>query len=102
MAGDPEGSEPRSMRKFYRFSVMNPVNMSSVCTAVRGGPFVELQLANTTQVRGRQHFRGHILFMLRVSMHYLYIVRGQGRGIRRKTLTAAGSDGLQSIAFSFP
>ncbi|CAM9247688.1 unnamed protein product [Scytosiphon promiscuus] len=58
VAGDPEGSEPRSMRKFYRFSVMNPVNMSSVCTAVRGGPFVELQLVNTTQVRAQQDFRG--------------------------------------------
>lgn len=51
VAGDPEGSEPRSMRKFYRFSVMNPVSVNPVCTAVRGSPFVEVQLVNTTQVR---------------------------------------------------
>lgn len=44
------GSEPRSMRKFYRFSVMNPVDMSSVCTSIKGNPLVELQLRNTTQV----------------------------------------------------
>eukprot|EP00903_Cladosiphon_okamuranus_P010481 g9916.t1 len=50
VAGAPEGSEPRSMRKFYRFSVMNPVTLSSSCTAVRGTPFVELQLINTTQM----------------------------------------------------
>ncbi|CAN0520037.1 unnamed protein product, partial [Ectocarpus sp. 8 AP-2014] len=49
VAGDPEGSEPRSMRKFYRFSVMNPVSVNPVCTAVRGSPFVEVQLVNTTQ-----------------------------------------------------
>eukprot|EP00752_Nemacystus_decipiens_P010921 g9705.t1 len=53
VAGTPEGSEPRSMRKFYRFSVMNPVTLSSSCTAVRGTPFVELQLVNTTQVLSR-------------------------------------------------
>lgn len=51
VAGAPEGAEPRSMRKFYRFSVMNPVTVSSTCAAVRGSsPFVELQLVNTTQV----------------------------------------------------
>ena len=50
VAGAPDGSEPRSMRKFYRFSVMNPVTLSSACTAVMGTPFVELQLVNTTQV----------------------------------------------------
>lgn len=50
VAGAPDGSEPRSMRKFYRFSVMNPLTLSPACTAVRGTPFVELQLTNTTQV----------------------------------------------------
>lgn len=51
VAGAAEGSEPRSMRKFYRFSVMNPVSMSSVCTSVKGNPLVELKLRNTTQVK---------------------------------------------------
>ena len=51
VAGAPEGSKPRSMRKFYRFSVMDPISIASTCTAIRGGnPLVELQLTNTTQV----------------------------------------------------
>lgn len=50
VAGIPQGAEPLTMRKFYRFSVMNPVSMAAKCTAVRGRPFVEMQLRNTTQV----------------------------------------------------
>lgn len=54
VAGAPEGSKPRSMRKFYRFSVMDPITIVSTCTAIRGSnPLVELQLTNTTQVRER-------------------------------------------------
>lgn len=51
IAGMPPGTETLTMRKFYRFSVMNPVSMAAMCTAVRGRPFVEMQLRNITQVR---------------------------------------------------
>ncbi|CAM9706999.1 unnamed protein product, partial [Discosporangium mesarthrocarpum] len=48
---DPtEGIEPKLMRKFYRFSVLNPINLAVTCLPIRGNPFVEMNLRNTTQM----------------------------------------------------
>lgn len=51
IAGAPEGTEPLVMRKLYRFAVTNPVELSTLCTSVRGCPYVEMLLRNRTQVR---------------------------------------------------
>ncbi|CAM9665395.1 unnamed protein product [Ectocarpus sp. 12 AP-2014] len=71
VAGDPEGSEPRSMRKFYRFSVMNPVSVNPVCTAMRGSPIVEVQLVNTTQARERERWQKNCMDLLLESCHFI-------------------------------
>ncbi|CAM9429438.1 unnamed protein product, partial [Ectocarpus sp. 13 AM-2016] len=71
VVGDPEGSEPRSMRKFYRFSVMNPVSVNPVCTAVRGSPIVEVQLVNTTQARERERWQKNCMDLLLESCHFI-------------------------------
>ncbi|KAG5189454.1 hypothetical protein JKP88DRAFT_301845 [Tribonema minus] len=46
----PLGQEAKSLRKFYRFNVLNPINMSSTCLLVRGVPLVEVSIRNTTQM----------------------------------------------------
>ncbi|CAM9312855.1 unnamed protein product, partial [Phaeothamnion confervicola] len=46
----PDGAEPKFLRKFYRFNVLNPINLNMTCIAVAGRPFVEVHLRNTTQM----------------------------------------------------
>ncbi|CAN0010089.1 unnamed protein product [Choristocarpus tenellus] len=47
----PEGTKPRIVRKFYLFSVLNPIGIKIGCLPIKGRPFVEMHLMNNTQVR---------------------------------------------------
>lgn len=48
--GAPMTQEPKSLRKFYRFNVHNPINMSMTCLLAGGCPLVEMAVRNTTQM----------------------------------------------------
>jgi trafficking protein particle complex subunit 13 len=49
-AGAPLGDEPKVLRKFYRFQVLNPLEMSTTAVIVQGRPLIEVTVKNTTQM----------------------------------------------------
>ena len=53
-------SEPRSLRKFYRFKVGAPIEVTTEAKLVNGVAFVQVQLKNVTQVRSRSRSRSKI------------------------------------------
>ncbi|CAM9778963.1 unnamed protein product [Chrysoparadoxa australica] len=48
--GMPEGSEVCTLRKLYRFDVLNPVNLAMTCIPSLGVPLVEVKVKNTAQM----------------------------------------------------
>ena len=43
------GTEPKTLRKFYRFNVLQPLNISSYFIMVNNKPFIQCQVTNITK-----------------------------------------------------